>query len=383
MIRIAYIFTPIEFGGSEKVNLTFLKNVNRSKFDIVPILLIRPWEKDSNLIKEIRKIKYSIHRIPVAKRPRNEGGDYTRIVRCYKILYRILCNGSFDLIHSHGYFADILGVPISKLLRTPILSTCHGFISNDRNLRIYNKLDKLSLRFANKVICVSESIKYDLIRNGIKETRIVVIPNAVETDMNGELFIKNRKEKRQSLDIKEDEFVLGYIGRLSEEKGINYLIESSSMLNNLNIPIKVVIIGQGPQKKILEDLAKEKGIESKVIFCGFQPDVENWLPAIDTFILPSLTEGTPMSLLEAMAYGIPAVASAVGGVSKLIDSGKNGIIVSPGKPEEIKDTVFNLYNNKKLRNSISMGAKQYVNKKHNIGDWTNKIEVEYLNIVKK
>ena len=383
MIRIAYIFTPIEFGGSEKVNLTFLRNVNRSKFDIVPILLIRPWEKDSNLIKEIRKIKYSIHRIPVAKRPRNEGRNYLRIARCYKILYRILCNGSFDLIHSHGYFADILGVPIAKLLRTPILSTCHGFISNDRNLRIYNKLDKLSLRFANKVICVSESIKYDLIRNGIKETRIVVIPNAVETDMNGELFIKNRKEKRQSLDIKEDEFVLGYIGRLSEEKGINYLIESSSMLNNLNIPIKVVIIGQGPQKKILEDLAKEKGIESKVIFCGFQPDVENWLPAIDTFILPSLTEGTPMSLLEAMAYGIPAVASAVGGVSKLIDSGKNGIIVSPGKPEEIKDTVFNLYNNKKLRNSISMGAKQYVNKKHNIGDWTNKIEVEYLNIVKK
>jgi glycosyltransferase involved in cell wall biosynthesis len=153
------------------------------------------------------------------------------------------------------------------------------------------------------------------------------------------------------------------------------------MLNQAGIPVKVLMIGEGPERKELEVLAAEEKAEQKIIFTGFQNEIESWLPAMDFFVLPSLTEGTPMALLEAMACGIPVVASAVGGVPQVIDSGKNGMLVTPGKPEEIKDAISLLYKNEALRNDISREAKETIRLRYNVEDWIGKLEAEYLKIL--
>jgi glycosyltransferase involved in cell wall biosynthesis len=143
----------------------------------------------------------------------------------------------------------------------------------------------------------------------------------------------------------------------------------------------VLIIGEGPEKGKLEELAKAEGIGDKVIFVGFQKDIENWYPAMDCFALPSLTEGTPMSLLEAMVHGIPCVATRVGGVPKIIDSGIDGILVLPRHAEEIKEAVKTLYGNEELRSSISKKARDKIISKYNINEWIKKIELQYLEII--
>ena len=119
-----------------------------------------------------------------------------------------------------------------------------------------------------------------------------------------------------------------------------------------------------------------------IIFTGFQKDTENWMPVLDVFVLPSLTEGTPMALLEAMACGIPVIASAVGGVPKLIESGKNGILIQPAKPQEIKNALIMLYKNNSLLKSLSNEAQKTIISKYDINDWVGKIENEYLKICK-
>jgi len=292
-----------------------------------------------------------------------------------------LRKGSFDLVHTHGYFADIVGIPAAKILGIPHISTCHGFISNDRNLRLYNWLDRIALRFATKIIAVSEGIENDLIRSGIDRSRIVTIQNAVNGEYSDESAMRNRREKRNLLNLSDKDFVAGYVGRLSEEKGIKYLVEAISMLSTYEeIPLKLLIIGEGPKRKDLEDFAKEKNLEQRVFFIGFQSDVENWLPAMDVFVLPSLTEGTPMSLLEAMAYGIPVVASAVGGVPQVIDSGQDGTIVAPGVSREIKDAIYLLYKNIDLRNSVAREAQKKIEANYSVVDWIKKIEAEYHNM---
>ena len=314
--KIAYILTPIDFGGAERVNLNFLKNVDRNRFQIAPIILIRPWEEDNFFIQELKKINYPIYKVPVAIRPRIEGKDYFRVIRCYRIIHSILKNNSFDLVHTHGYFADIIGIPVAKKLGIPNISTYHGFITDGRKLGIYNILNHLVLKLSNNIIAVSEEIRNILIKKGIKRKKIKVILNAVPINSNNKILAQYRKEKRKFLNVNEKEFVIGYIGRLSEEKGIKYLLEAISILN-LDIPVKALIIGEGPQRKDLEDLVKERGIEEKVIFTGFQKDTENWLSVLDVFVLPSLTEGTPMALLEAMAFGGLVVASQVCGGAKI------------------------------------------------------------------
>ena len=378
VLKIAYLLTPIDFGGSERVSLNFLQNVDRDRFDILPILLVRPWEAKNVFIRELEKENYPYRTIPVAVRPPSEGKEYFRVLRCHRVAHTMLKDGSFDLVHTHGYFADIIGIPAARRLGLPVISTCHGFISTDRNLKVYNLLDRIALRFSDRIIAVSGDIKKNLVNNGIDERRIDVIQNAVRPDADPLAAEKNAREKLSGYGISRDDLVLGCVGRLSEEKGVRHLIEALEGINASGVPVKALIIGDGPQRKELEDLAKARGVDDMVVFAGFQSEIDDWLPAIDIFALPSLTEGTPMSLLEAMAHGIPAVASGVGGVPQVIESGKNGILVTPERPDEIKDAVLLLYRDPSLRESLSEAARKTISLKYDIREWSGKIEAQYL-----
>lgn len=329
-------------------------------------------------MREAKRARYSVYNVPVSMGQ----GDHFWLARCFKMISSFLMKGRFDLLHTHGYFADIVGLTTAKFLRIPTISTCHGFIANDARLKFYNMLDRIALRLSDRIITVSEEIRNDLLKYGIKEARIKVILNAVQTDIKKEVLFQNRQEKRQFYNFSEKDFVLGYIGRLSEEKGAKYLLEAASMLKKSGLPVKVLIIGDGPSKKELADAVKETRIESDIVFAGFRNDVEGWIPALDVFVLPSLTEGAPMSLLEAMACMIPVVASAVGGVPQIIDSEKEGILVSPGKPEEIATGITTLYNNDSLRENFVRAAYKKVKSNFDIKEWTKKIEAEYLKVIK-
>lgn len=377
MIKIAYILTPVEFGGAEKVNLTFLRNVDRTRFEICPILLVRPWEDRIPFIEQLGEKNYSINKIPVAVKRRSEGRDYFRILRCIRNLYRILSKDSFHLIHTHGYFADIIAMPVSKVLSIPHISTCHGFISNDWNLRIYNTLDRLSLRFCKKIIAVSEGVRGDLVKNGIAEAKIIVIQNAVQNSHDLDSFLGNRLNKRKMLGINESEHVAGYVGRLSDEKGLQYLIEAGIILKQKNEVFRILIIGDGPKRKELENLARGKGLEKEIMFIGFQNDVEKWLPVLDIFVLSSLTEGTPMALLEAMAAGIPVIATSVGGVPKVIEDGCNGFLIGPADSLALADKLLTLFRNPLLCRQVAGEGMNVIKKRFNVHDWCRQIETQY------
>ncbi len=383
MVKIAYILTPIEFGGLEKVSLTFLKNVNREQYDIHLILLIRPWEEDNTFINFIKSYDFSITTIPVARWSPTERRDYLRVARCVVYLYRILSKGSFDVVHSHGYFADIITALACKFLKIPHISTCHGFIANDKNLKIYNILDRFMLRSCGRIIAVSSGIMSELVRNGINASRVTVIQNAVDCSDKDKQIDENRIEKRNFLSIDKNKFLIGYVGRLSEEKGVNYLIEAASMLKQLNETFNLVILGDGPKKSELCSQANSKGLDNEIIFTGFQKDIDRWLPALDVFVLPSLTEGTPMALLEAMSMGIPVIASAVGGVPGIIKNGVNGFLLDPGDYKGLSETITLLINDPPLRKKLAAEGVHTIKEMFDVNKWCRKIESEYNSLLRK
>jgi len=380
--KIAYVVTPVEFGGAERVSLNFLKNVDRKKFQIHPIIFFRPWEGDSIFLRELKKENYPVYKIPVSMRASLKERDRFWLVRCFKMIFLTLFKGRFDLINTHGYFADIITIPVAKVLGIPAISTCHGFIADGRKLKRSYRIDRMMLRYADRIIAVSQGIKDDLLKAGLRESRVNVVLNAVQTDTDPKKFIHDRDTRRHALGLGERDFVLGYIGRLSREKGIHYLLDAAEMLFQRDISIKVLIIGDGPAKKESELIVQQKGWENKVFFAGFQTDVKAWIPAMDIFVLPSLTEGTPMALLEAMACRIPIVASSVGGVPQIIESGKDGILVAPGKPEEIAAGVMELYKNNALREQFVETAYKKVRSNFDIRQWTKTIESQYTEIAR-
>jgi glycosyltransferase involved in cell wall biosynthesis len=383
MINIALILTPIEFGGAERVCLNLLKAYSRSNFNIIPILLIRPWEKKSTFADEIEKLGITYFTIPVAIRPLHEGKDRYRILRCYYVLFRILNKARFNIIHTNGYFADILGIPIAKILRIPHIATCHGYIDNDSALKMYNKVDMMMLRFSERIITVAESIKKKLIEQGVNEKLVRTITNSVLIpDLTRSEMLERRTEARVHFKIDNDEIALGYVGRLSEEKGLEFAISAVGKLVELGRRIKLILIGDGPQRLRLENIAKNENVKDRVIFAGFQSNVNDLLPGLDIFILPSLTEGTPMALLEAMSYGIPTVASAVGGVPKVIDNRKSGMLVPPGNVKELVEALDYIILNPEYRNHLSVAGRVNVLQKYGLKNWIINIETLYFELSK-
>jgi len=375
-IKIAYVATPITFGGSERVNLNFLKNYDRNKFHIVPILFLRPWEPETYFESELKKLDLAYVTIPVAK---SRKLDVFRVMRCFLKLKKLIHGNSYDLIHTHGYLADLLGYLVSKKVKLPIISTCHGFIYDGMKLKLFYNLDIRVLRSFDKIISVSDSLKTDLINKNVPADKISLIENTPElitTNDRQEMRYKLRKK----FSVKSNEILLGYIGRLSEEKGLCYLIESIKSLDDTTHKFKLILIGKGCQDTKLKLLSDKYRISSKVIFAGFQKDIDSWLAAIDIFILPSLTEGTPMVLLEAMSHGVPCIASAVGGVPLLIESGVDGILVQPGNPSEINSAIYSISTDFTKRDNIINNARMKIEKKYNINEWIKKIETEYINL---
>ncbi len=369
--KIAYVLTPISFGGAERVSLNFLKNFDTSQFTIEPILFLRPWERENYFESELKELGLKYFIIPISKSDRF---DLFRIPRCFLMLLQLIRNKSYDLIHTHGYIADLMGIFVSKICTIPIISTCHGFIYEGKKLYVYNTLDCYCLKYFNGIISVSEQLKSDLITKGINKAKITVIENSPALKISDDNLTEIRNKLRNDIKIEPQELLIGYIGRLSSEKGILYLLESITMLDNL---FKLVVIGEGGQEEELKKMVADRGLSSRVIFTGFQKNISEWLAAIDIFVLPSLTEGTPLVLLESMAHGVPCIATAVGGVPKIIESGIDGILVTPGKPMEIRDAVNELGSNTIIKNSISLNGKLKIEQNYNIRNWAAKTEAEY------
>ncbi len=369
--------TSADYGGMESVSIQLLKAYNRDKYQICPIVLIKPDVYENIFIQKLRETEIQYFTVNLASKVHNRWEHILSISPIIKLVYKTIQENNFNLIHSNGTLADFISIPISKLKGIPIISTCHGYIMNkDKKLWMSNRIDMFMLKYCDRIIAVSQEIMDDLARSGIDKSKIVVIQNAIEIP-KGLNNLGRREEKRQKLSLGREELIIGYVGRLSEEKGIGYLIEAASILKKRTVSFKLIILGDGPKMNELKLMTKSKGLEKEIYFTGYQRNIEEWLPILDIFVLPSLMEGTPMALLEAMSLGIPVIASSVGNIPRIIDSGINGILVNPGDCKGLSKSIEMLRNDPKLRKKMATEAVNTIEKRYDVNEWYKKIERQY------
>lgn len=376
-MRVALLATVVEFGGIERVLLTLLQHM-QVDIEFFPVFFTRAEGRRSYFLERLDASGIFYEAIYV------DSSRYKYFSPLRNILEtnaRFKARG-FDLIHSHGYRADFIGLFVSRYFGLPIVSTCHGFISTDLHLSAYNRLDVFLLRFFNRVIAVSEQMKEDLVARGVPGEKVQVITNAVCEESRSDTE-RVRRETRTRLGVEHDEFVLGFAGRLSEEKGLGHLLEAVKAWTPTCVRWRLILIGEGPHRGVLEHAVRELGLAGKVLFAGFQGDLAQWYPAMDAFVLPSLTEGTPMVLLEAMATGIPVIATSVGGVPAMISSGENGILVPPGDASRLRDAIQSLASNCDLRERLCANAIHLVRKNHSVGRWAVQIRDVYTSTLEQ
>ena len=236
----------------------------------------------------------------------------------------------------------------------------HGYTTTDLKMRAYNQINRWSLPAAPCVITVCEEFAKQLVQSGVQRNRIVVshnsvvAPRAVDSD--------EQKALREKFGISEDERVVLAVGRLSREKGHSDLIEAFQALRNLDsqLKLKLLIVGEGPELEALQRAARERELDRSVIFSGHVSDVAPYYAIADALALPSHSEGSPNVLLEAMAAGLPVVATSVGGVPEIATSGKNALLVPPRDREAFADALHQVLINPELAEELSSNARAHV-----------------------
>jgi len=263
-------------------------------------------------------------------------------------------NNKFDIMHSHGYKGNVsFGFIPKKLRKLPLISTLHGYTSTDglSKNRIYEWFDLKSLKYIDAVVLVNKGMLANPRLNKIKGITFHVINNGIPVKEPVEQTQVGQQAKSAEISLDEEivkfcsyDFIIGTLGRLSQEKGHHYLIDSLKLLLDSGINARVVIIGEGPERSFLERRICELGLTESVIMPGYKSEARKYLSLFDVFILPSLTEGLPITLLEAMDARVPIVSSDVGGVGEILEHGDAGVLVKPADPHALAEGINRFIN---------------------------------------
>jgi glycosyltransferase involved in cell wall biosynthesis len=281
-------------------------------------------------------------------------------------------------MHAHGYGAANFGRLARMIRKVPIIVHAHD---DDRKYPLHQKIaDRLLAKFTDKGIAVSESVKDSSVKKRrIREDKIDVIHNGIPLK---EFCIPEKVRvqiERERLGVRPDFKVIGTVAKLREEKGVEYIIRAVVKIFDLIPKTVLLIAGDGHLRGELENLTRQLGIEDRVIFAGFCQDIPAILSIVDIVAVPSLTEGSPLALMEAMAMEKPIVATNVGGIREIMRNGETGLLVPSKDPEALAEKIILLLNDENKARHIGLNAKDESNK-YDIDNHVKKLEDIYIQL---
>jgi glycosyltransferase involved in cell wall biosynthesis/cellulose synthase/poly-beta-1,6-N-acetylglucosamine synthase-like glycosyltransferase len=293
----------------------------------------------------------------------------------------IVLQEKIDLIHAHGTRANSNTFSSARSLKIPLIYTVHGWSFHPDQSRLVKMIRTWSERFlvgaADQTICVSQSnLNEGMTRFPMPEASVIVNGiNQVKFDPNNEY-----KNIRAEFGIGDEVILVGYIARITAQKApLTFLKAIANIPGSLNV--KFLIVGDGDLKPQMLTLAEELKLNSRIIFVDFRSDIPDILNAIDIFCLPSLWEGLPIALLEAMAMRKAIIATAIDGTKDLVTNMENGILIPPLNVEKLAGAIQLLIDNPKLRVELGVKAGAIVKEKYNIQMMTRRIEETYKKVI--
>ncbi len=241
----------------------------------------------------------------------------------------------------------------------PWVAFHHGYTATDLKMRAYNQLDRWSLRAADRVVTVCGDFARDLARRGVGPERISVLHNSIDPDYGRKTGPDDRRVLRSALAVADDERVVLTAGRLSREKAQLDLVKAFAHIRRGHPELKarLVIVGEGPERGRIEAAAVSWQVADRVVLAGASNEVARWYRAADLFALPSLSEGSPNVLLEAMLMELPIVATAVGGVPEIVAHEESALLVRPGDPPALAGALARLLTQESLARGLAATAR--------------------------
>jgi glycosyltransferase involved in cell wall biosynthesis len=328
-------------------------------------------------VSDVRRIKIWAYRPSVYRIEKKTIPNLlTSVTFSINLLITLIRNRrDYDLVHFHGASIPLLiTIPFLKFLNKKVIakvSSAKLGIEAGSFYGRYGLLGNIFIRLLKNVdafVAISEEIKEGLLAEGYEAGRVYRIPNSIDRSI---FYSESKKETAESTVI--------FSGALDKRKGVEVLLEAWKDVHKIFPKCNLMILGKGPQKTYLEIKADRLGITDAVKFTGHVSSVPDYLRIADIFVLPSLQEGLPNSLLEAMACGLPVIASKIGGVVDVVEDGKSGILVEPGDISGLASAMVRLLKDNVLRQRLGEEARKRIVEGFSI----DRIAEEYIKLYKK
>lgn len=345
-VKIAYIISSSEIGGTEKMLLLMLENLTRQNFRCPVVFAIKGKGKFTEELgaRGIKTRIFNLKTNPLL---------FISLVKAVK-------HEAPDIIHSFLFYGNLAGRICGRLLKTKTVISSQRSVDSWRKWYHW-KIDRLTSKWSDIIISNSFAGKQALVEKArISPGKIIVIPNGISS---GKLKCTI---DRKSLGLKTSDTVIGAVGNLRKAKGHIYLVKAAEIVLKQFPDAAFVIAGEGELGEYLAREAKRRGIESRFTFTGFRSDVEELIQLFDIFVLPSLWEGFPVSLLEAMKYGKPVIAFGVADVPYIIEDGKSGFVVPVKDYGQLASKIKFLIKNNNLREQAGKQAEKRLGEKFSL-----------------
>ncbi|AFP31111.1 glycosyltransferase [Marinobacter sp. BSs20148] len=342
--RILHVTFNMGFGGTEQVIRQLVTNLNSQLFQCEIACI-------DGEVGAIGKAMEADNGITIHSRKRGPGLDWKTILW----LRRLIKSGDFDFVHCHQYSPYTYGWFAHWGTGAKVVFTEHGRFHPDQHRKKARLINPLIALTSHRLVAISAATRNALIEyEYMPAARIKVIyngitPLTVEEDRKQELLTE--------LGIKPGEVVIGTVARLDSVKNQPMMLQTTRTLIDQGYKVRLLLVGDGPERQNLEAERKRLTLDNAVIFTGFQSKPADYLSLMDIFLLPSFTEGTSMTLLEAMSLGIPTVATRVGGTPEIVEDKETGFLIESDNQEAFTRAIKNLLDQPEQRKKMGSAAK--------------------------
>lgn len=348
VVQIIHTISAFDVFGPEKTVINECVALRRAGWDCQIVNFWEPVDIPISSKVELAGVPYSC----IATRGKLDWRAMRQLARKFRMLGQ-------PLVHSHGYKADMYSLLAARISGSRVVTTVHGWTSENSKVRLYERLQAFLWRFFDQVICVSESYRKTAERVGVPSEKLVVIHNGILSSYcPSESGL--RHQVRAALGLLDSHIAIASVGRLGIEKGHRFLIEAVARLVQKFPNLRVFIIGDGNERGAIAELVRSLDIEKHVVLLGHRNDLSVLYPGMDVLAITSLREGLPNVLLEAMLNGVPAVATAVGGIPEVIQDGHDGYLVTPGDMSGFVDRLTSMLSSHDRRQTMGDAARETV-----------------------
>ena len=353
MTKILYLITQSEMGGAQK-NVLDLARALKEKYEI---LVAAGLDGGGALFGKLEQTNINFKKLRWLRRAPHPLFDFLAFFEIKKLLKKENPN----ILHLHSSKAGILGSWAVDPKKIKIIYTVHGAVFEAPfgllSKKLFLWLEKLTASRKHKIICVSENDRNLWIKHrAAPPEKITVIHNGLNWQ---NLNFLPQEEVRKELNLPLKAKILGCVANFYPEKGLRYLVETAQILNQAGEFKNLVwaLMGDGQERKLLENLIKKYRLENFLLL-GRKSNPSQYLKAFDVFVLPSLKEGLPYAILEAMAAGLPIVASRAGGIPEMIANGQNGFLVEPKDTKALAQKITEILRDPSLAQKFSENSQK-------------------------